>query len=152
HRFARQQHFAVKPWSERVEIHWSALSQAYVTPVGESEICVAMLGEDPNARMSRLLLEHKELADRLGERVASTVERGAVTGTHRLRHVTKDNVLLIGDASGTVDAITGEGMRLGFEHAIAAVDAIVTGDLHQYERTHRQIARRPSVMAGILQV
>jgi len=152
YRFARQQHFAIKPWSDYVEIYWSARSQAYVTPVSENEICVAMLGEDPNARMSTLLLEHKELAERLGERVGSTVERGAVTGTHRLRRVTKDNVLLIGDASGTVDAITGEGMRLGFEHAIAAVDAIVSGDLRQYERRHRQIARRPSAMAGMLQI
>jgi len=60
--------------------------------------------------------------------------------------------LLIGDASGTVDAITGEGMRLGFEHAIAATEAIVSGDLFQYERKHRQIARRPSAMADLLQV
>jgi|SRR5579859_346096 len=151
-RFARQQHFAVKPWSQHVEIYWSARSQAYVTPVSENEVCVAMLSDDPHAKMSALLLEHEELADRLGERVASTTERGAVTGTHRLHCVTKGNVLLIGDASGTVDAITGEGMRLGFEHAIAAVDAIISGDLRQYERKHRQIARRPSAMAGLLQV
>jgi len=152
YRFARQQHFAVKPWSNYVEIYWSARSQAYITPVSENEICVAMLGQDPQAKMSALLLEHKELADRLVDRAASTVERGAVTRTYRLPRVTKNNVLLIGDASGTVDAITGEGMRLAFEHAIAAVDAIVSGNLLPYERKHRQIARRPSSMAGALQV
>jgi len=152
YRFARQQHFAVKPWSGYVEVYWSASSQAYVTPVGENEICIAMLGDDPHAKMSGLLLQHKELAERLRDRSISSKERGAMTGTHRLHRVTKDNVLLIGDASGTVDAITGEGMRLGFEHAIAAAEAIVSGDLFQYERKHRQIASRPSVMAHLLQV
>jgi flavin-dependent dehydrogenase len=110
-----------------------------------------MLSQDPQAKMSALLLEHKELADRLAGQASSSVERGAVTGTRRLRRVTKNNVLLIGDASGTVDAITGEGMRLGFEHAIAAVDAIISGDLRHYERKHRQIAARPSAMACLLQ-
>src|SRR5262249_37088570 len=102
------------------------------------------------ARMGTLLAEHEELAEKLGKE--TTTERGAVTGTHRLRHVTRGNVILIGDASGTVDAITGEGLRLGFEHAVAAADAMVSGDLREYERKHRQIGRRPGNMATLLQV
>ena len=151
-RFARQQHFQVAPWSEHVEIYWGARSQAYVTPVGANEICIAMLSGDADARMETLLAEHAELAERLCGAKISTVERGGVTGTHRLRHVTRGNVILIGDASGTVDAITGEGLRLGFEHAIAAVDAMVSGDLREYERKHKQIARRPGMMAAVLQI
>jgi flavin-dependent dehydrogenase len=152
YRFARQQHFEVSPWSQHVEIYWAAQSQAYVTPVGSNEICIAMLTRDPNARMETLLAAHPELAARLSGQKLSSVERGAITGTHRLRRVAKGNVLLIGDASGTVDAITGEGMRLGFEHAFAAADAIVSGNLHEYERKHRQIARRPGAMAALLQM
>jgi len=151
-RFARQQHFQVSPWSEHVEIHWGARSQAYVTPVGANEICVAILSGDADAKMETLLAEHAELAGRLRGEKISTTERGGVTGTHRLRRVVRGNVILIGDASGTVDAITGEGLRLGFEHAVAAVDAMVSGDLHEYERRHRQIARRPGNMAAVLQV
>jgi flavin-dependent dehydrogenase len=149
-RYARQQHFQVAPWSVYVEIYWGAKSQAYVTPVGENEICVAMLTPDAHARMGTLLAEHDELAERLGKE--TTVERGAVTGTQRLRRVAQGNVILIGDASGTVDAITGEGLRLGFEHAVAAADAMVSGDLREYERKHRQIARRPGNMAALLRV
>lgn len=151
-RFARQQHFQVSPWSEHVEIYWGARSQAYVTAVAANEICVAMLTSDADARMETLLAEHPELAARLAGEKVSTMERGAVTGTHRLRRVTRGNVILIGDASGTVDAITGEGLRLGFEHAVAAVDAMVSGDLRAYERKHRQIARRPGTMAAVLQI
>ncbi len=151
-RFARQQHFQVAPWSEYVEIYWGEKSQAYVTPVAANEICVAMLSRDAEARMDALLAEHAELSARLRGEKFSTTERGAVTGTHRLPRVTRGNVILIGDASGTVDAITGEGLRQGFEHAIAAADAMVSGDLRAYERKHRQIARRPGNMAAVLQV
>lgn len=151
-RFARQQHFSVKPWSDYVEVYWGARSQAYVTPVSQDEICVAMLTNDAHARLPELLLEHEHLVARVGMHTASTIERGGVTGTQRLRRVSKGNILLIGDASGSVDAITGEGLRLGFEQAIAAVDAIVSGDLSAYEWRHRQIGRRPSNMAALLQL
>ena len=48
-------------------------------------------------------------------------------------------MLLVGDASGYVDAITGEGLRLGFEQARAAITAIM-GDT-DYERDWRRITR-----------
>src|SRR5438128_3687625 len=149
-RFAMQQHFRITPWSPHVEIYWAAKSQAYVTPVAQNEICVAMLSRNSHARMEDLLAEHPELAHKLRGIAASSAQRGAVTGTHRLRRVSKGNVLLIGDASGTVDAITGEGLRLGFEHALAAVDAIVSGDLRAYERRHKKIAQRPGWMSALL--
>jgi flavin-dependent dehydrogenase len=149
-RFATQQHFPIAPWSEHVEIYWAAKSQAYVTPVAQNEICVAMLSRNPGARMDALLAEHPDLAHKLLGVAASSAQRGAVTGTHRLRRVSKGNVLLIGDASGTVDAITGEGLRLAFEQALVAVDAIVSGDLRPYARRHKRIAQRPGRMSALL--
>ena len=38
--------------------------------------------------------------------------------------------LLVRDASGYVDALTGEGMRIGSEEGRAAVNAILAGGLH----------------------
>ena len=32
----------MQPWSSYVEIHWSAFSQAYVTPVGLNEVCIVI--------------------------------------------------------------------------------------------------------------
>jgi hypothetical protein len=48
-------------------------------------------------------------------------------------------VLLVGDASGYVDAITGEGLRLGFDQARAAVATITGGP--GYEREWKRITR-----------
>jgi flavin-dependent dehydrogenase len=51
-------------------------------------------------------------------------------------------VLLVGDAAGYVDALTGEGLAIGFLSAQAAVAATVTGDLEQYAAEWRRITRR----------
>jgi flavin-dependent dehydrogenase len=67
-----------------------------------------------------------------------------------LRRVQRGNVALLGDASGGVDAITGEGLRLGFQQAFALADALAAGDLRQYERAHRKIARRPTLTGNLM--
>jgi len=50
-------------------------------------------------------------------------------------------VLLVGDASGYVDAITGEGLRLGFAQAEAAVTAALHGRPGSYEGEWTRITR-----------
>jgi 2-polyprenyl-6-methoxyphenol hydroxylase-like FAD-dependent oxidoreductase len=59
-------------------------------------------------------------------------------------------VALIGDASGGVDAITGEGLCLSFHQAARLADALERGDLQEYERAHRKLARRPNFMATMM--
>ena len=77
-------------------------------------------------------------------------ERGAVTSMHTLRSVQRGNVALVGDASGGVDAITGEGIRLGLRQAAALAEAMVAGNLRRYERDHRALAKRPSRMGRLM--
>jgi flavin-dependent dehydrogenase len=77
-------------------------------------------------------------------------ERGAVTVTRRLKRIYRGRIVLIGDASGSVDAITGEGMSLAFRQAVVLADALVSGDLEQYQTAHRRMARRPSFMAQLM--
>ena len=60
------------------------------------------------------------------------------------------NVALIGDASGSVDAITGEGLCLGFHQALALADAMESGNLAQYESAHRRLGARPRFMADLM--
>jgi len=141
-RFARQIHYSVAPWSEFVEIYWGKDSQAYITPVGKHEVCVVMMCHDSHARMEDLLEEHRALVAHLSHADITTTERGAVTAMHKLSRVTRGNVILIGDASGGVDAITGEGLRLGFEQAFALAEALEADDLRIYERRHGAMARR----------
>jgi len=57
---------------------------------------------------------------------------------------------LTGDASGSVDAITGEGLSLSFHQAIALSEALCSGDLGSYQSEHRRLARRPDWMARFL--
>jgi flavin-dependent dehydrogenase len=57
---------------------------------------------------------------------------------------------LIGDASGSVDAITGEGLSLSFHQALAMADALVNEDLAAYQTEHRRLMRRPAFMASLM--
>ena len=65
-----------------------------------------------------------------------SVERGAVTVSRRLRRVFRGSTVLVGDASGSVDAITGEGLSLSFHHAVALSEALCRGRLAPYQAEH----------------
>jgi flavin-dependent dehydrogenase len=146
-RFASRRHYRVEPWSEFVEIHWGPRAQAYVTPVANDEVCVVLIGgrvEDVN--FEGALAQLPVLRDRLRQAQLVGRERGAVTVSRSLNHVQRGKIALVGDASGSVDAITGEGLRLAFRQAFALADAMEAGDLACYEKEHRLLAGRPMMM------
>jgi 2-polyprenyl-6-methoxyphenol hydroxylase-like FAD-dependent oxidoreductase len=149
-RFAQRRHFRVKAWTDYMEVHWGQNMQAYVTPVANSETCVALISRDPRMRLEDAWREFPELARNLRAAKPSSAERGAVTATRRLQRVYKGNIALIGDASGSVDAITGEGLCLSFQQAIVLAGALETGQLDNYQRAYRQLARRPNVIGWFL--
>jgi flavin-dependent dehydrogenase len=150
-RYAARRHYRVKPWSNYMEIYWGSHAQAYVTPIGDEEVCIVILSEKAeHASFDRALEDMGELKGKLGAGELSSRERGAITVMHVLRNVQRGNVALVGDASGGVDAITGEGLRLAFAQAFALADAMGTGDLRQYEQWHREIARRPNRMGNLM--
>ena len=149
-RYAFRQHYRVEPWTDYMEVHWGSRCQGYATAVGEDQVCVAMASHDPRLRAEEGLKQLPWLSARLrGAEVIST-ERGAVTGNLRLKRVWRDNVALVGDAAGTVDAITGEGLGLAFRHATALAKCIEAGDLAPYQRIHDQLALRPWLMARLM--
>ena len=148
-RFGFRKHFYVRPWAERVEVHWGACGQIYITPVSPHEICVVLLSRDRHQRIHHALAEFPDVRERLAGARADA-ERGAVSVSRRLRHVTRGRVALVGDASGSVDAITGEGLSLAFHQAEALALAIEAGDLRIYETAHRGAFRRPALMARLL--
>src|SRR3984893_426916 len=149
-RLAWRAHFLVAPWSEYVEIHWAENAQAYVTPVSANEVCVVMVSRNENRDIRLALNEFPELARRLGSERLSRPSRGTITTMHRLKRVCRGNVALIGDASGSVDAITGEGLSLSFQQAVALAEAMEKNCLDLYQKAHRQFARRPTFMARLL--
>jgi flavin-dependent dehydrogenase len=95
-------------------------------------------------------MEFPELQRRLQGAEVSSAERGAMTVTRRLRGLFRGRTILIGDASGSVDAITGEGLSLSFHQAVALSEALCSGDLRSYQAEHRRLARRPALMARLL--
>jgi flavin-dependent dehydrogenase len=63
---------------------------------------------------------------------AATPERGAVTTSRRLLRIHEGRFALVGDASGSVDAVTGEGLCLAFRQAAALAEALASGDVAAY--------------------
>lgn len=136
HRYGLRRHYAVEPWTDLVEVHWSESAEAYVTPVDEGTVGVAVLGPRPLDHAA-VVASLPALAGRLSGAAALTEVRGAGPLLQRARARTAGRILLAGDASGYVDALTGEGLRVGFAQARAAIAAIGDGDPEQYERAWR---------------
>lgn len=149
-RFAYRRHFARKPWTEFMEIYWGEGCQVYVTPVGADEVCVAVISRTPGLRLADALTRFPELEAYLAGAPVSSNERGAVTATASLKSVVRANVALIGDASGSVDAITGEGLCQALRQAALLAGALSDEDLSRYQRLHRHMQRRPTVMADLM--
>jgi flavin-dependent dehydrogenase len=149
-RYGFRRHFQIAPWTDYVEIYWGDSYQIYVTPVASNEVGVALISRDPKLRVMDALAQVPTLSARLDGAASSSVERGAVTASRQLRRVTRGNIALVGDASGSVDAISGEGMCLGFHQGLALADAMQRKDLSLYEAAHRRIAVRPRFMADFM--
>jgi flavin-dependent dehydrogenase len=122
----------------------------YVTPVAADAVGVALLTRDSRSRFDEALERFPALATRLRGAEASSSLMGAVSATRSMQHVTSGRVALIGDASGSIDAITGDGLSVAFHQALALAAAIRAGDLSLYERRHREILRRPRMMGELL--
>jgi flavin-dependent dehydrogenase len=128
-------HFTVPAWSEFVEVHWSRWGEAYVTPVEPDLVGVAILcGGRPDLAWFPWLARQLESAG-----------RGQARGCGPLRQVVSrrvaGRVLLVGDAAGYEDALTGEGISLAVKQAAAAVDAIVDDTPSSYEAAWHRITR-----------
>ncbi len=140
HRFGVRQHFAIAPWTDLVEVHWLGDAELYITPVDESLVGVALLGRAP-LDLASAIGRVPELADRLQDAARASAPRGAGPLRQRVRARHAGRALLVGDAAGYVDALTGEGLRVGFAEAEAAVRAIVAGQPERFESEWHSITR-----------
>jgi flavin-dependent dehydrogenase len=119
-RFGIRRHYRVAPWSDLVEVHWGRHVEAYVTPVAQDVVGVALLGP-PHYDYDRSLETFEALRRHLGAAPTLGPPRGAGPLLQKTRARTAGRVRLVGDASGYVDALTGEGVRVGLAQAAAAV-------------------------------
>jgi flavin-dependent dehydrogenase len=134
-RYGVRWHFTVPAWSEFVEVYWSRMGEAYVTPVEPDLVGVAILsrGQPDLGWFPRLA------------RPLEGASRGHARGCGPLRQVVSrrvaGRVLLVGDAAGYEDALTGEGVSLAVKQAGAAVDAIVNQTPAAYEASWHRVTR-----------
>jgi 2-polyprenyl-6-methoxyphenol hydroxylase-like FAD-dependent oxidoreductase len=149
-RFGFRCHFAIAPWTPYMEVHWSKHAQLYLTPVSDGKVCVALISRDPHLRIEGAMHLFPQAAARLRGASANDVEQGAVTASRRLHAVTRGCIALVGDASGSVDAITGQGLCLAMQQSAALADAMAAGELALYQAAHDRLMRRPRFMAGLM--
>jgi flavin-dependent dehydrogenase len=143
-RFGVRRHYRVQPWSDLVEVHWSAWGEAYVTPVEPGLVGVAMLSSiRPQLNWFPRLAGHLDGAPQGRERGCGPMRRVVS------RRVA-GRVLFIGDAAGYEDALTGEGISLAIKQAEAAVAAITAEQPAGYERAWHRITRRYRVVTRAL--
>lgn len=149
-RFGFRQHFRVAPWTDFVEVHWGRHCQIVVTPVTPNEVCLAVTSRSPRIRVKEALDQFPGISEELNGCQAVTKDLGAVTALRILRKVSRGQFALVGDASGSVDSLTGEGLGVAFQQANALAGALAHDDLVRYEVSHRRINRPPEVMSRIL--
>ena len=147
-RYGLRCHLPVAPWTSTVDVHWSGAAEAYVTPVARDLVGVAILTDRPRP-FEEMLRAFPQLHARL-EGVSRTRVRGAGPLRQRSRHRTAGRILLVGDAAGYIDALTGEGIALGLAQARAAVDAVRRNEPLAYERAWHRLGRRHVLLTRAL--
>ncbi|HVJ04698.1 MAG TPA: FAD-dependent monooxygenase [Candidatus Saccharimonadales bacterium] len=149
-RYGFRDHYAMRPWSPYVEVHWADCGQVYVTPVSENQVCVAYITSNSHERLSDVLCNFPEIERRLSGLAPISRTAGSVTTTRRLRAVCNESMALAGDASGSADAITGDGLSMSFRQAKVLAECIAAGDLQPYQNEHRRISRLPCAMGELM--
>lgn len=147
-RYGLRRHFAVEPWTDFVEVHWSGRSEAYVTPLGPHLLGVAVLTGE-RASFEHHLAAFPTLAARLPERAATAV-RGAGPLRQPVASRVCGRVLLVGDAAGYVDALTGEGVSLALTGAAQLVRCVRENRPQAYERAWLRASRRHRLLTDTL--
>jgi flavin-dependent dehydrogenase len=149
-RFGLRRHYRIAPWTDLVEVYWSLGAEAYVTPVADDLVGVAVLGAASGDFDSRLAA-----FPALRERLAAAEPVGGVRGAGPLRQNVRRrvcaSVLLVGDASGYVDALTGEGISVSLAQAAALVECLQAGRVADYEYAWRRVSRKSRLLTtGLL--
>jgi menaquinone-9 beta-reductase len=149
-RFGFRRHYNVAPWSPYMELHWGKRCQIFITPVSEDEICVVLMSSDSKLRLNEGFAEFPDIEGRLSRREPSSSDMGAVTLSRELESVCRNGLALVGDASGSVDAITGEGMCLAFRQAAVLAQAFKAGKVSSYQQMHHAVTGRAMLMASLM--
>lgn len=160
-RFGLRRHVAMAPWAPSVEVHFADGVEAYVTPAGERRVGIAFLWEDGRVApvdFGAMLERFPRLQRRIDGAAWDSEPRGAGPLRQGVSACVRDRLVLVGDAAGYVDAITGEGLSLAFDGAAtlgACLPSALARDataaaLAPYARGHARAFERYARLASLL--
>ena len=147
-RWGIRRHLQIAPWTDSVEVHWARGAEAYVTPVADDCVGIAILSSTRSGFDG-----HLHHFPQLEERVhghAHGPDRAAGPLRQKARSRTAGRVMLVGDAAGYIDALTGEGLGLAFGGARLLVDCVLANRPDAYDRRWRRETLRYRVLTAAL--
>lgn len=150
-RWGIRRHVRIAPWSDCVEVYWARdgeASEAYVTPVADDCVGVAIL-TSARGRFDEHVGKFPALADRIHGCPHGT-DRAAGPLRQKVRQRSAGRVLLVGDAAGYIDALTGEGLGLAFGAAELLVGCVLADRPGDYDRQWRALTRRYRFLTAAL--
>jgi flavin-dependent dehydrogenase len=147
-RWGIRRHVEIAPWSDYVEVHWADGAEAYVTPIADDCVGVALL-KSRRGGFDTHLAEFPALRDRIQGRPHEP-DRAAGPLRQRVSTRTAGRVLLVGDAAGYIDALTGEGLGLAFGAAELLVNCVIADRPADYDRRWRQLTWRYRMLTAAL--
>ncbi|WP_235874939.1 NAD(P)/FAD-dependent oxidoreductase [Saccharopolyspora aridisoli] len=140
-RWGLRRHYALVPFTDTVEVTWASQSEAYVTPVGPDTVGVAILSS-VRGGFTQQLSAFPDLAARIANAEPISSVRGAGPLRQRASNRVAGRVLLVGDAAGYVDALTGEGLAVSLVTAAELVRCIRMDRPSDYEHAWKRTSRR----------
>lgn len=146
-RYGLRRHYRLAPWSDLVEVYWSPHAEAYVTPVADDLVGVAVLCPGGGSHES-WLAEFPALRDRLDDAAPASAVRGAGPLRQNVIRRVSGRTLLVGDAAGYVDALTGEGLAMGLSCARELVACLLADRPQDYEAAWQRTTRRYRWLTG----
>ena len=144
-----RRHFHVSPWTDLVEVYWSRLGEAYVTPVAGDLVGVAVL-TSARGTFDSHLSAFPALQRRLTGACPASDVMGAGPLRQRVRSRVAGRVLLVGDAAGYVDALTGEGIAVALRTSAELVDCVLKDRPEDYEAAWRRVSWECRLLTGSL--
>ena len=147
-RWGIRRHVQIAPWSDCVEVYWGPDVEAYVTPVGENCVGIAILTSERGG-FEQHLAAFPMLVERING-LEHGQDRAAGPLRQKVRNRSAGRVLLVGDAAGYVDALTGEGMGLAFGAAELLVGCVRADRPGDYDRQWRVLTRRYRLLTAAL--
>ena len=147
-RYGLRCHVRMPAWTSFVEVHWSDGCEAYVTPVDDDLVGIALLTTQRRP-FAEQVAAFPSLRSAVEDRQITAV-KGAGPLHQRSRRRVAGRVLLVGDAAGYVDALTGEGVALGLAQARAAVSAVAADAPEGYEAAWRRVTWRYRALTASL--